>query len=46
MLVNEDWKIRHRKVYLDNAQAIGVGPLASHMQPMIDWIMENGKAAL
>ena len=46
VLVNEDWKIRHRKVYLDNAQAIGVEPLASHMQPMIDWIMENGKAAL
>ena len=46
VLVNHDWKISHRKVYLDNAEAIGVEPLASHMQPMIGWIMENGKAAL
>ena len=46
VLVNEDWKISHRKVYLDNAEAIGLEPLASHMRPMIGWIMENGKAAL
>jgi len=46
VLVNGDWKISHRKVYLDNAEAIGAEPLASHMQPMIGWIMENGKAAL
>jgi 3-phenylpropionate/cinnamic acid dioxygenase small subunit len=46
VLVNGDWKISHRKVYLDNAEAIGAEPLSSHMQPMIGWIMENGKAAL
>ena len=46
VLVNGNWKISHRKVYLDNTEAIGAEPLASHMQPMIGWIMENGNAAL
>ena len=45
VLVNGDWKISRRKVYLDNAEAIGAEPLASHMQPMITWIIENGQSA-
>ena len=36
------WKIRHRRVYLDNVETLGTEPLASHMQPMMGWIAENG----
>ena len=42
---NGHWKIKHRTVYLDNAEALGVEPLASHMQPMMNWIFENGVPA-
>ena len=44
VLVDRYWKIRHRKVYLDNIEAIEAEPLANHMQPMINWIMDNGTA--
>ncbi len=44
VLTDGYWKISHRKVYLDNIEAIEAEPLASHMQPMISWIIENGKA--
>ena len=37
-----DWKISHRTVYLDNTEALSSGPLATHMQPMMSWIGENG----
>ena len=42
VLVDRYWKISHRKVYLDNIEAIEAEPLANHMQPMINWIMDNG----
>ena len=40
-----EWKIQHRTVYLDNAASLGIEPLATHMQPMMQWIGENGKTA-
>ena len=39
------WKIRHRTVHLDNAEALGTEPLATHMQPMMRWIAEHGARA-
>ena len=39
------WKIQHRTVYLDNLAALADGPLATHMQPMMNWIGENGTPA-
>lgn len=42
--VDGEWKIRHRTVYLDNTAALSTEPLASHMQPMMGWIAENGTA--
>lgn len=36
------WKVRRRTVYLDNVAALSTEPLASHMQPMMGWIAENG----
>ena len=44
VLTDRYWKISRRRVYLDNIEAIEAEPLAAHMQPMINWIMENGKA--
>jgi len=44
-LVDGAWKIRHRTVYLDNVAALSTEPLASHMQPMMNWIAENGASA-
>ena len=44
VLADRYWKISHRKVYLDNIEAIKAEPLANHMQPMINWIMDNGTA--
>ena len=44
-LHNGAWKIKHRTVYLDNAETLGVEPLATHMQPMMTWIGENGEPA-
>ena len=40
-----EWKIQHRTVYLDNVETLGVEPLATYMQPMMDWIAENGTPA-
>ena len=45
LLADSYWKISHRKVYLDDIEAIEAEPLASHMQPMISWIIGNGKTA-
>lgn len=39
------WKIRHRTVSLDNVAALSTEPLATHMQPMMSWIAENGTPA-
>lgn len=42
---NNAWKIKHRTVYLDNVDALSTEPLATHMQPMMTWIGENGETA-
>ena len=39
------WKIKHRTVFLDNAESLSKEPLASHMQAMMSWIAENGTPA-
>lgn len=39
------WKIKHRAVFLDNAETLGIEPLAGHMQAMMSWIAENGTPA-
>lgn len=36
------WRIRHRRVHLDNGENFVSGALAEHMQPMMNWIAENG----
>lgn len=41
-LHNGAWKIKHRTVFLDNVETLAVEPLATHMQPMMSWIAENG----
>lgn len=42
---NKAWKIKHRTVYLDNAESLSVEPLAKHMQGMMTWIAENSEPA-
>tara|TARA_Y100001970_G_scaffold50101_1_gene63405 strand:- start:48 stop:419 length:372 start_codon:yes stop_codon:yes gene_type:complete len=42
VLADRHWKISHRKVHLDNIEAIEAEPLANHMQPMINRIMDDG----
>lgn len=43
--LNGKWKIKHRTVFLDNAETLSTEPLATHMQLMMTWIAENGTPA-
>lgn len=40
--VNGEWKIKHRLTHVDNPENFEQGELATHMQPIMEWVAVNG----